>query len=251
MITDPIFYFAAIPAVVIVGISKGGFGGIALLAVPILSLVTDPIKSAAIMLPILITMDVFALWIYRGTYDLPSLTSLLPPAMLGIFVGWLTATWVTADFVRFVIGTISILFTLDHWLKWRPTLTGRPSRIKGLFCGAGAGFTSFIAHAGAPPFQFYMVPIRLEPRIYIGTGVIFFAIVNAIKVLPYTLLGQFDTENLLTSLVLLPLAPLSILLGFTLVKIVSVVLFYRITYFIVFLIGLKLIWDSLAPLVFK
>ena len=248
MITDPIFYFAAIPAVVIVGLSKGGFGGIALLAVPILSLVADPIKSAAIMLPILLTMDIVALWIYRGLYDRPSLIALLPPAMLGIFIGWLTAAWVTVDFVRLVIGTISILFTLDHWLKWRPTLPGRPGTLKGIICGTGAGFTSFIAHAGAPPFQFYMVPIRLEPRIFVGTGVIFFAIVNAVKVIPYTFLGQFDTENLLTSLVLLPLAPLSTLAGFALVKIISVDLFYRITYLIVFLIGIKLIWDGLAPI---
>ena len=250
MITDPIFYFAAIPAVIIVGLSKGGFGGIALLAVPILSLVADPIKSAAIMLPILLAMDVVALWIYRGLYDRSSLIALLPAAMLGIFFGWLTAAWVTADFVRFVVGTISILFTLDHWLKFRPAFHGRPGPIKGLICGAGAGFTSFIAHAGAPPFQFYMIPIRLEPRVFVGTGVIFFAVVNAVKVLPYTLLGQFETENLLTSLVLLPLAPLSTLAGFALVKIISVDLFYRITYLIVFVIGLKLIWDELAPHIF-
>ena len=250
MIIDPIFYFAAIPAVIIVGLSKGGFGGIALLAVPILSLVADPIKSAAIMLPILLTMDVVALWIYRGLYDRSSLIALLPAAMLGIFFGWLTAAWVTADFVRFVVGTISILFALDHWLKFRPAFQGRPGSIKGLICGAGAGFTSFIAHAGAPPFQFYMVPIRLEPKIFVGTGVIFFAIVNAVKVLPYTLLGQFETENLLTSLVLLPLAPLSTLAGFALVKIISMDLFYRITYLIVFIIGLKLIWDGLAPHIF-
>ncbi|MEP3279738.1 MAG: sulfite exporter TauE/SafE family protein [Stappiaceae bacterium] len=246
MISDPIFYLAAIPAVILVGLSKGGFSGIALMAVPLMSLVISPVKAAAIMLPILLVMDGVALWSYRGVYDRSSLLSLLPAAMVGIFIGWLTAAWVTADFIRLLLGSIAILFALDHWIKLRPKKSGRPGLAKGLLSGATAGFTSFIAHAGSPPFQMYMLPIRLEPRIFVGTGVIFFAIVNAVKVIPYFALGQFSDENIATALVLLPLAPLSTLAGVWIVKRIPIDVFYGITYTTVFLVGLKLIWDGLA-----
>lgn len=246
MITDPLFYMAAIPAVILVGLSKGGFGGIAIMAVPLMALVISPVKAAAIMLPILLVMDAVALWSYRGTYDRTSLVALLPAAMLGIFIGWITAAWVTADLIRLLVGTVAILFALDHWFKLRPQKAGRPGGTKGLIFGASAGFTSFIAHAGGPPFQIYMLPIRLEPRIFVGTGVIFFAVVNAVKVVPYLALGQFSSENLLTALVLLPLAPLSTLAGVWIVKKISMQAFYGITYTTVFLVGLKLVWDGLT-----
>ncbi len=246
MITDPLFYLTAIPAVILVGLSKGGFGGIAIMAVPLMALIISPVKAAAIMLPILLVMDAVALWSYRGVYDRRSLFILLPAAMIGIFIGWLAAAWVTADFIRLLVGTVAILFALDHWLKLRPQKSGRPGPVKGLVFGTSAGFTSFIAHAGGPPFQVYMLPIRLEPRVFVGTGVIFFAVVNAVKVIPYLALGQFSRENLLTALVLLPLAPLSTLAGVWIVKKISVNMFYGITYMTVFLVGLKLVWDGLA-----
>lgn len=246
MITDSYFYMVAVPAVVLVGLSKGGFGGIALLAMPLLSLVISPIKAAAIMLPIMLVMDVVALWNYRSLYHLESLIALLPSALLGIFVGWLTATWVTDDFIRLLVGTISILFVLDNWVNFRPQENRTPSMLKGLLCGSSAGFTSFIAHAGAPPFQIYMLPRRLEPKIYVGTAVIFFAIVNFVKVAPYFALNQFGWENLSTSFVLMPLAPISTYAGFRIVKYISGDMFYKLTYLIVFAVGLKLVWDGIS-----
>ena len=109
-----------------------------------------------------------------------------------------------------------------------------------------AGFTSTVAHAGGPPFQAYALGQGLDSRVYVGTGVMFFAVVNAAKLVPYAALGQLDGTNLATSLVLIPLAPLGVVTGVWLVHRLDSALFYRIVYGLVFATGLKLLWDGLA-----
>lgn len=250
MIEDPIFYYVAVPAVILAGLSKGGFGGgLALLSVPFMSLVISPIQAAAIMLPILIVMDMIALFAWRGVYDRRSLVILLPAAIAGISLGWVTAAYVTATHVRLIVGTVALIFWLDYMFGRRDALRPRDhSPRKGWFWGTVSGFTSFVTHAGGPPFQMYMLPLRLEPKLLAGTGIAYFATVNAIKVVPYLFLGQFSHVNLMTSAILLPLAPLATLAGVRLVKIVPQTLFYRLTYSVVLIIAVKLIWDGLAGL---
>jgi len=246
VITDPLFYAVAIPGVLLVGLSKGGFGGsISLLAIPLMSLVISPIQAAGIMLPILLVMDAVGLTAYRRIYHLPALKILLPAAVIGIIIGWLTAAWVTASHVRLIVGIVALLFTIDYWRGGASREPAKESTAKGSFWGLIAGFTSFVSHAGGPPFQMYMLPLRLDPRHLAGTAIIFFASVNAIKVIPYFFLGQFDARNLATSAVLLPLAPIATLTGVWLVKRIEPSVFYRVTYSVVFLVSLKLIWDGL------
>lgn len=245
MITDPLFYAVAIPAVILVGLAKGGFvGALAMLSVPLISLVISPVQAAGILLPILIAMDVFALWAYRGVYHKPNLKILLPAALTGITIGWLTAAYVSDGHVRLIVGIIAFLFTLDYWISWRGADTPGVNVAKGGFWGTVAGFTSFVAHAGGPPVQIYLLPQKLEPRLYIGTSVIFFTVVNWLKVIPYAALGQLGFENLATSAVLAPLAPLSIFTGAWLVKKLNVETFYALAYVMIFVISLKLMWDG-------
>ncbi|MBS8260986.1 sulfite exporter TauE/SafE family protein [Roseibium polysiphoniae] len=249
-IADPYFYAAAIPAVILAGLSKGGFGGsMAMLAVPILALVISPIQAAGIMLPILVAMDVVGLIAYKGHADRRSLMILLPAAMAGIAVGWATATLVNEAFVRLLVGVISLIFVADYVLKSARANEARDHNLgKGLFWGAIGGFTSFVSHTGAPPFQLYMVPLRLAPTLFAGTAVIFFSVVNAVKLVPYFMLGQFDTVNLATSAMLLPLAPLATIVGVWLVRIVDQGIFYKLTYAIMTVVGIKLVWDGATAL---
>lgn len=253
MITDPIFYLAAIPAVLIVGISKGGFGGsIAILGVPLMALVISPIQAAGIMLPILILMDFIAVASYWGVFDRKVLLMTLPGALAGLALGYLMATTVDEALVLLIIGIVAVAFTLDHWRKVylsnRPPEKAGHNFAKGSVWGLVAGFTSFVAHAGGPPYQMYTIPLKLEKRIFAGTGVIFFFTMNVVKLVPYFLLGQFSHENLGTSAVLLPVAVLATLLGVWLVKIVPQELFYKILYVVVLLVGLKLIFDGVTGL---
>lgn len=249
ILTDPVFYLAAIPAVVLVGLSKGGFGGaMALMGVPLMALVVSPVRAAAILLPILIVMDLVSLWTWRGRLDRRTLADVLPGALLGIAVGWATAAIVTDSHVRLIVGLIALAFFLRWALEkagGRERVAGR-SAVRGSFWGALAGFTSFVAHAGGPPYQIYALPLRHDPKVFTGTSVVFFAIVNAVKLVPYFALGQFDTDNLSASLVLVPLAPLATLAGAAIVKRMKPDVFYPFMYGTVFVIALKLIHDGVA-----
>ena len=245
MITDPVFYLAAIPAVVLFGIAKGGFAGaLGMLGVPLIALVISPVQAAAILLPILVAMDVFAVWAYRHSWDAQNLQMLLPAACLGIGIGWLTAEFVSADHVRLIVGLIAAFFTLDYWFGWREGHAEGSGGSNGHLWGAVAGFTSFVCHAGGPPLQMHLLPQRMSPKLFAGTSAVFFACVNALKLLPYNALGQFNSVNLMTSLVLAPLAPISILVGVKLVETVRADIFYRLAYAFVFVVSLKLIWDG-------
>lgn len=248
IISNPWFYLAAVPAVLITGMSKGGFGGIALIAVPLMALVISPVQAAGIMLPILLVMDAQSVWEHRGNYDKRNLMILLPGALLGILIGGLTAQFINDDLIRLIVGTIAIVFTIHFFLKGQfSKAVSNPNAPLGVILGASSGFTSFLAHAGAPTFQLYMLPQKLDRRLYQGTAVIFFAVVNFVKLVPYFFLGMLAAGNLMTSLVLIPLAVVGVKLGVWANHRVSNDLFYRIIYSAIFLVGLMLYWQVLGP----
>ena len=215
MLTDVWFYAAAIPAVIIVGLAKGGFGGgVAVVGVPLMALAISPIEAAAILLPILIVMDIVAIAAWWRVYDRRSLVMLLPASILGIGIGWAVASSVTDAEVRLIVGIVSVVFTLNYWLRGRLVLEAKAHNgPKAWFWGMISGFTSFVSHAGGPPMQMYMLPLRLDPKLLAGTMVLLFAVVNFVKLIPYAALGQFSTANLAASAILLPLAPVSTWLG--------------------------------------
>ena len=249
LLLDPWFYAAAVPAVILVGLSKGGFGGaVGFVGVPLMALVISPVQAAAILLPILILMDLVSLWTWRGVYDRSILWQMLPGSVAGIAVGWLLASVVTADMVRFIVGAIAIIFVL-RWiytsLRHGAEHQEKPNRVAAAFWGSIAGFTSFVAHVGGPPFQVYTLPLRLDPKVLTGTSVIFFAVTNAIKLIPYFALGQFDTANLTASMALMPLAPLATLAGAWLVRRMRPEIFYPFTYATVALVAVKLLYDGI------
>lgn len=251
LLSDPWLYVFAIPAVILVGLSKGGFGGAAgFIGVPLMALVMPPVQAAAILLPILILMDVVSLWTWRGVYDKQTLVDMIPGSMIGIGIGWLTAAVVTADMVRLIVGALAIIF-VGQWVYKSIRHRGLPAaaprnRIAATFWSTISGFTSFVAHVGGPPFQVYVLPLRFDPKVMTGTAAIFFAITNAVKLIPYFALGQFDATNLQISLVLLPLAPLATLAGAWLVRRMRPEIFYPFTYITVAIVAAKLVWDSIA-----
>lgn len=255
LLADPWFYAVAIPAVILVGLSKGGFaGGVGFVGVPLMALVISPVQAAAILLPILCLMDVAALWSWRGVYDRRTLIDMLPGSLLGIALGWQLAASVTPDVIRLVVGVVALVF-VGRWLvsevRRRGAVAASPNRAVAAFWGAVSGFTSFVAHVGGPPFQMYTLPLRLDPKVLSGTTAIFFAITNAVKLIPYFALGQFDATNLAASAVLMPLAPLATLAGAWLVRRMKPEVFYPLTYATVGLIGLKLVWDGIFDLLLR
>jgi uncharacterized membrane protein YfcA len=250
-IADPLFYAIAVPAVLIVGISKGGVaGGLGSVSGPMIAMVISPIQAAAIMLPILCLMALFGRYADRGVWHRRNLVLMLPGALAGIVLGTLTFRYLSDDGVRLIVGFVAIGFVLYRWLGQYVLRRAADHRTEpgpaGLFWACLSGFTSFVAHAGGPPIHVYLLPQRIDKTLYVGTLVVFFTAVNYTKLVPYGLLGQLSAGNLGTALILSPLAPLGIWMGVRFHKLLSESLFYTLCFVFLSLTGVKLIWDGLS-----
>jgi uncharacterized membrane protein YfcA len=252
VITDPLFYLLAIPAVTCLGVSKGGFAGLGMIATPLLALVVPPLEAAAILLPILICQDAISVWTYHRAWSAWNLKVLLPGSVLGVAAASLFAIYLPNAAIALTVGSIALAFVLYRWLGdglraylgRPPTEAQRPHPAMGVLWGALSGFTSTLLQVGGPPFQIHMLPQRLDKFTLVGTTVIFFTILNWMKVIPYLALGQFSPRNLATSAVLLPLAVAANFFGIWLVRITPTDAFYRIAYFLMLLIAIALLWQG-------
>jgi uncharacterized membrane protein YfcA len=250
----PLFYAVAIFAILLTGVSKSGFGGGAAgIAVPLMSIFIAPPEAAAIMLPILCAMDIFGVHAYRGRWSREHLAILLPGR-----AGRHRRRRVR---VRRDVAERDPAGRRQHRGRVRAqplvqavrALAARlaasrkpPGRVAGAFWGALSGFTSTLAHAGGPPFVIYMLPHKPDKTTFVATSVVFFLIVNYVKLVPYYFLGQLNVENLATSLLFAPLAPIGIWLGVWLHKHLTEGMFYSVTNLLLFTSGAKLVWDALA-----
>ena len=243
MLGDPLFWLVSVPAVLLYGIAKGGFGGsIAILSVPLMSLVMPPAQAAAILLPILVVMDAVVVKTYWGRFDRKALRLLLPWALLGIGLGWASARYMNDDLLRLLIGVMSLVFGAQQLLGWKSAAGGEHRAGPAGFFGTLAGFTSFSIHAGGPPLTMYLLPKGLPPLLFAGTAGVFFAVVNAVKLVPYYLLGQFSADNLRYALALVVLAPIGVALGHFLVRRTSPALYYGVINVFLVVLGLRLLW---------
>lgn len=249
MLTDPAYYALAIPAVILLGLSKGGFAGLGAISLPMLAMAISPIQAAAILLPILIVQDVVGVWSFRREWNARVIVELLPGTVVGIGLGWLLAAWVSVDAVMAALGAITVVFAVQRiWVERRGAIAAAPNAPSwlGSIFGLVCGFTSQIAHAGVPPFQMWVIPKRFDHLTLAGTTAVFFAMVNWIKVPVYWALGQFTYETLATAAILMPIAILSTVAGVWLVRRVSAERFYHALYALMILVGIKLLWDGLA-----
>lgn len=244
------FWVAALAAAVFVGAGKGGIPVVGMLGVPVLALAINPVTAAGLLLPVYVVSDMFGLYAYRREFDGRVLAILLPGAVVGIGVGWATASVVSEAAVTALIGVIGVVFALN--LILRPKLDAVPKRAAvapGLFWGAMTGFTSFVSHSGAPPYQVYTLPLKMTKTVFAGTSTIAFAVINAVKLIPYWALGQFSAENLHVAVLLMPAAALAVFAGVRLVRVLPEALFFKAVTWALLAISVKLVWDGVTGLV--
>lgn len=249
LLADPMFVAVAILGVCLLGVSKGGFLGLGVMALPLMSLFVPPLQAAAIILPTAIAQDFLTLWIYRREWSAWNIKIMLPSMFVGMFAAWLMAASLSAAHIRLAIGLIAALFVLRHWTakrfaRWTP----KPSVATGIVFGAIGGVTTMLANAGGPAWQIHLLPQKLEKLPYIGTVSILFAASNLVKLPGFATLGFLTRENVLVGLTLVPIAVLANFLGIWAVRRVSTEMFFRIAYVLMFVIAVELIRGSILEL---
>ena len=245
LVTDPFFYAVAIPAVLLLGISKSGFGaGFGSLAVPLMALAVTVPEAAAMLMPVLLLMDVLGIAAFRKHFDWALIRFLIPFGLLGTVVGTLSFKLLDAHLVAGIVGVSTLLFLAQRLLFPPKPDSPHPPKWVGALLTVASGFTSFIAHAGGPPVNAYVIPLRMAPLAFTATMSAFFFAINLSKWVPYAWLGLLDMRNMSTSLALLPFAPIGVWLGVRIAHRIKPVLFYRLLYAGMLLTGCKLVWDG-------
>jgi uncharacterized membrane protein YfcA len=240
------FWIAAGAAAFLMGLSKGGVPMIALLSVPLLSLYMDPALAAGLLLPIYIVADAYAVYLFRKAFSRRNLMILLPGALVGILVGYSAVSLVPGDAVKLLLVGIglSYLFTALRQRISKTEVPARPADVpRGIVWGTLAGLTSYISHAGGPPFQAYVLPQKLDKMVYLGTTTIFFSVVNLVKVPPFVLAGQITWDSLGQAVWLAPLALLGAWSGATVSRLMPEKLFFLLVEVALAVVSLLLLYE--------
>ncbi|MBU3007225.1 sulfite exporter TauE/SafE family protein [Cobetia amphilecti] len=225
------------------GISKGGFaGGFGSLSVPLMALAIGPLEAAGILLPLLLVMDFLSSRAWWGKQLWSEVRIILPSAAIGIAVGVVLFDELNENMIRGLLGVISLLFAA--YMLFKPTARKPLPRWLAIPAGATAGFTSFFAHAGAPPYNLYMIPRQHPKETFIATTVIIFAGMNLMKLGPYVALGEINLTSLSTSLLLVPVAWAGVRSGLWLQSRVNEKLFFRLIIIAMALVGVQLIYKA-------
>jgi uncharacterized protein len=245
------FYAVGFLATFLMGLGKGAFGGgLAILGIPLLALTMDPIEAAVVTALLVAFMDFFALGSFpRSAWSKPDLVWLIPGLVIGLFVGFLVFELVDKRIVALVIALITLAFTARYFLKSRaaaPDLPVMPSLA--LVASFGAGFTTYVAHAGGPPLAMYLLRRNLDKSAFAATTIVVFTIGNLVKLPGYVYTGLDTPEVFVKALALSPMVPVGVLIGRRLHDSLDRDRLYGLCYGLVGLAGAKLLWDAVRAL---
>ena len=234
-----------IPAIMLYGVAKSGLGGsMALISIPLMTVVMTLSQALAIILPILILSDLVAVYRFRKSYDLETSKLLVIGGGIGVIIGSFTYTFFSEELLKALIGVMGFLFTTHYFIfKRKKIIPLKKSIIKGGLSSIVAGFASFCVHAGGTPTSIYLLPLRLKKEIYVGTRVIFFTSLNFIKLPFYIHLSFFNADTLKQSLLFFPASVLGILIGYQILKRVKESVFYNVVYALILVSSARLIFE--------
>ncbi len=244
------FMLAAAVVVFIVGLSKSGLAtGLGSLAVPLLALFLPPMVAAAILLPLLSAIDVVVIWKYWDKIRKDLVLLCIPGGILGILIASFSIGAFDPAWVKLTVAVIALWFAGLYYLgSALPRLEVAMGIKSAMFFATISGFSSFFAHAGGPPMRALFLHKKLDKSAYVGTFGAFFGVINGLKIVSYSLLGQFSPQTLTASLLLSPFVMLGIIAGLRLHTIINQTLFTRMAYAMLTLAGAKLLYDALITL---
>ena len=244
---DPVSLILIFCSLLSIGLAKGGLAGVGMIAMPLMAMVFPPVEAGAILMPLLIVQDALSVWAFRHSWNKTIIMWMMPGAIIGGAAAAGFAYLMPTAVIVALLGLISIIFGLWRlWLSYHklPDKPLSPHEWPGTLFGFLSGFTSQIAHAGAPPFQMWVVPKRLPHVEFVGTSAVLFALVNWVKVPAFISLSAFTRESLIFALLFLPLTTAFTFCGIWLVKRIKGDLFYTFVNVMLVAVGIKLVWDA-------
>ena len=243
---DPATIALTIVGIFVIAFTKGAFGGgFAAIGIPLLALTMDPLVAGALLAPLFVVMDMYALRYWKpSTWSRPDVLILLPGLVVGIGVGTALLGVLDGRAIAILIALVSLAYA-GLWFLGGGNVVARPrSTPKGVAAGVGAGITTMVAHAGGPPLALYLLPLGLPKTLYAGTTSILFTVGNLIKVLPWLWVGQASGDIWWLMAIALPAIPVGVWLGWRLNERLDQTQLYRVCYGLLIATGLKLLWDG-------
>lgn len=243
---DPLTLAVAALGVFLIAFLRGAFGGgFAIIGIPLLSLVLDPIAAGTVLAPLFIAMDLVALRYWKpSTWSKPDAVLLVPTFIVGIGLGFLLMRAIDTRLATILIALVTLVF-VALWFLGRSTQQPRPrSTPKALLCGLSGGVTTMVSHSGGPPLAMYLLPLGLPKAVYAGTTSLVFTAANLVKAGPWLLLGQPTRALWILMALCLPAVPIGIYAGWRLHERLSQERMYRLCYALLTVTALKLLWDG-------
>jgi uncharacterized protein len=247
---DPLTFAVVAAGIALIAFMKGAFGGgFAIIGIPLLSLVLDPLTAGVLLAPMFLVMDVFAFRYWKpSTWSKPDIVLLGPAAVIGIIAGYFLLRVLSPAVVKIVMALITLGFTAI-WFTGGARPEAEPRRTsKALLCGTAAGVTSMIAHAGGPPLAMYLLPLGLPKEILAGTTSLFFTIANVVKTGPWLMLQPPGKETLAMMALTIPVIPVGVWAGWRMHSRLNQMQMYRACYGLLTVVAVKLLWDGIRAL---
>lgn len=238
----------AFAGVFLICFMKGAFGGgFAIVGIPLLSLVMDPVTAGGLLAPLFIAMDLFSLRYWKpSTWSKPDLRLLLPGLVFGIAAGYLLFRFMDHRAIAIVMAVITLSF-VGLWLKSGGQVKTQPrSSPKAVAAGVTSGITTMVAHSGGPPLAMYLLPLGMSKQLYAGTTSVFFTVGNLMKAVPWLLLAAPTGKTWALLGICLFAIPTGVWLGWRLHEKLDQQQMYRLCYALLVVAGLKLLCDGVS-----
>lgn len=248
MTLDPLTVAVGFAAIFLISFMKGAFGGgFAIIGIPLLALVMDPITAGALLAPLFCVTDIVALRYWRpSTWSKPDLIVLVPALLVGMGLGFLVIGYTDRRFIAIAVAVITLTFAA-LWFCRGGRVVQRPRSVaKGALAGVTSGVASMVAHAGGPPVAMYLLPLGLPSAVYAGTTFLYFVFSNLVKVGPWLAIVEPTREFWLLMALVLPAIPTGIWAGWVLHTRLDQRQLYGACYALLVVVALKLLWDGAA-----
>src|SRR5690606_20993501 len=143
-----------------------------------------------------------------------------------------------------------VLVGLHWWRQMRGVQTHLlPEPWRSWLTGGFAGISSTLAHAAGPIIAMYLLPLRLDRQLFVGTCALYFFLLNTAKLPAYYAAGMFNNAEIGFTMRFAPLVFLGAGFGYYVLRKMSDKLFSRIVYVATFILGWYLLIDGLGRLV--